>query len=319
MTEWKSKRKEVMHVKKRVFQWSLNRELSLNAVVSDCAVAALRSWWPKWPGKQGAAHTAVVTVVISHRAINAHNQRCLSKCVCVYAEHTCRGLPAYYNQTASYYLTTEKLWVISHHASSGTVGGQEPHHISSLSDLGGKLPSLNSNVQERKRGTQKGDRKSPSDWQWDSKRHKKDRCYVWKEHNESKGEWQSSLTVSTKKETTQQWQRTAGALSIIRLNESIPLIKPEQSSISALVRIYLISALLLLLISKQLWLHWIEQWLCIDLFSPVRTDVIRAFYPQAERGRWWRARLAETGGSAGKKGCAYRQGPKNRTSKIKCT
>lgn len=50
-----------------------------------------------------------------------------------------------------------ELWVISHHASSGTAGGQEPHHISSHSDLGGKLPSLNSDVQERERGSQKNE------------------------------------------------------------------------------------------------------------------------------------------------------------------
>lgn len=47
-----------------------------------------------------------------------------------------------------------ELWVISHHASSGTAGGQEPRHISSHSDLGRKLPSLNSDVRERERGSQ---------------------------------------------------------------------------------------------------------------------------------------------------------------------
>lgn len=47
------------------------------------------------------------------------------------------------------------LWVISHHASSGTAGSQEHRHISSLSDLGGKLPSLNSDVQGRERGSRK--------------------------------------------------------------------------------------------------------------------------------------------------------------------
>lgn len=60
-------------------------QLSLSAVVSDSdgAVDVMGSWWPKWPGKQGVAHTAVVTVVISHSVINAHNQRCLHACVCV--------------------------------------------------------------------------------------------------------------------------------------------------------------------------------------------------------------------------------------------
>lgn len=48
---------------------------------SDGTAAVTASWWPKWPGKQGVAHTAVVTVVISHSVINAHNQRCLRVCV----------------------------------------------------------------------------------------------------------------------------------------------------------------------------------------------------------------------------------------------
>lgn len=35
-------------------------------------------------------------------------------------------------------------------------------------------------------------------------------------------------------------------------------------------------SLFLSLISKWLWLYWIEQWLCIDLVSPLRTNVISA-------------------------------------------
>lgn len=61
-----------------------------------------------------------------------------------------------------------ELWVISHHASSGTAGGQEPRHISSHSDLGRKLPSLNSDVREREEEAAK--KKTACERQWDSRR-----------------------------------------------------------------------------------------------------------------------------------------------------
>lgn len=139
-------------------------EVSLCAVVSgsDSAVAVIGSRWPKWPGKQGMAHTAVVTVVISHSVINAHNQRCLRTCVRTHMQ----GFACLLQPNSELQSDNRELWVISHHASSGTAGGQEPHHISSHSDLGGKLPSLNSDVQERERGSQKT---RACDTQWGSR------------------------------------------------------------------------------------------------------------------------------------------------------
>lgn len=98
------------------------------------------------------AHTAVVTVVISHSVINAHNQRCLRARVCT--ECACRGFACLLQPNSELQSDNRELWVISHHASSGTAGGQEPRHISSHSDLGRKLPSLNSDVRERERGSQ---------------------------------------------------------------------------------------------------------------------------------------------------------------------
>lgn len=142
-------------------------ELSSCAAVSDSdsAVAVIGSWWPKWPVKQGVAHTAVVTVVISHSVINAHNQRCLHTCVCVWTP--VQGFDCLLQPNSELQSDNRELWVISHHASSGTAGVQEPRHISSHSDLGRKLPSLNSDVRGRERGSQK---KGARDRQWDSRR-----------------------------------------------------------------------------------------------------------------------------------------------------
>lgn len=120
-----------------------------------CAAAVTGSWWPRWPGKWGVAYTAVVTVVISHSVINARNQGCLCMCVRVCVWTPMQGFACLLQPNSELQSDNRELWVISHHASSGTAGGQEPRHISSHSDLGRKLPSLNSNVPERERGSPK--------------------------------------------------------------------------------------------------------------------------------------------------------------------
>lgn len=71
-------------------------------------------------------------------------------CVCVRAQ----GFACLFQPNSELQSDNRELWVISHHASSGTAGGQEPRHISSHSDLGRKLPSLNSDVREERGGPQ---------------------------------------------------------------------------------------------------------------------------------------------------------------------
>lgn len=86
--------------------------------------------------------------MISHSVINARNQRCV--CVCV------QGFACLFQPNSELQSDNRELWVISHHASSGTAGGREPHHISSHSDLGRKLPSLNSDVRENEGAQKRG-------------------------------------------------------------------------------------------------------------------------------------------------------------------
>ena len=175
-----------------------------------------------------------------------------------------------------------ELWVISHHASSGTAGSQEPHHISSLSDLGGKLPSLNSDVQERERGSQKKKRANP----WETMGEKNGRqTFIWKEPDENKDEgWHRLVTVNVKKKFNvcvfflktmlikDNWNSRSWNCPIYNM---ISLWWKQSRPFSVFLSCFVLS-LSALLISKRQWLHWIEQWLCIDLGCPLRTNVISA-------------------------------------------
>lgn len=110
--------------------WMFERKENSHYVlsVSSSPVAVTGSWWPKWPGKQGVAYTAVVTVVITHSVINAHNQRCLRTCVCV---SPMQGIACLLQPNGELQSDNRELWVISHHASSRTAGGPRasPHQL----------------------------------------------------------------------------------------------------------------------------------------------------------------------------------------------
>lgn len=91
----------------------------------------------------------------THCVINAHTLfffKRLPIYVCTWTPAGYRGLACLLQPNSELQFDNRELWVISHHASSGTVGSREPCHISSHSDLGGKLPSFNSSVWERERG-----------------------------------------------------------------------------------------------------------------------------------------------------------------------
>lgn len=183
------------------------------------------------------------------------------------------------------------LWVISHHASSGTAGGQEPRHISSHSDLGRKLPSLNSGVRERERGSQIGEpvidngivgdkRNGGQTLQMKGKRKigtvglqqmPKSWCNI------DQGGLELSVSVVLKRQiynTTPLWWKKNHATELYEFS---------------CVSFFCIS---LPLISRWLWLYCIERWLRIDLVSPLRTNVITALCLGELSGRWWRPRLA---------------------------
>lgn len=175
-------------------------------------------------------------------------------------------------------------------------GGQEPRHISSHSDLGRKLPSLNSDVRGRKRGSQKkramidngldGDRQDGGQTlhmkgiRWKESGRLAQSGYS-KCHNQDAAliniEGKMEISVSQK---TNLWY-----------NSTLTEKNTEQIFTSILVSLFSV-CLFPPLISEWLWLYRIERWLCIDLVSPLRINVISALCLCRLRGGWWRARLA---------------------------
>lgn len=195
-------------------------------------------------------------------------------CIRVCAGTPVQGFACLLQPNSELQSDNRELWVISHHASSGTAGVQEPCHISSHSDLGRKLPSLNSDVRERERGSQK---RRASGRQWDRWRQR-----GWRTDTLYKKESKERLAQSG----FHKWQNLGCGNDRGKSSHYLQTqISDSQVFTSFLVSFFL-CLFLLPLISELLWLYWIEQWLCIDLVSTLRTNMISALCLCRLTGRW---------------------------------